>query len=58
MCSLSSATKNAALVAGKFNEFIESEYNTKQSFSNGNRRKGFVKWDIKQKQCPLQLAGY
>ena len=43
-----SATENAELVAGKLNEFVESEYNTKQSFSHGNRRKGFVKWDTKQ----------
>ena len=46
-----SATENAELVAGKLNEFVESEYNTKQSFSHGNRRKGFVKWDTKQIQC-------
>ena len=49
-----SATENAELVAGKLNEIIESEYNTKQSFSHGNRRKGFVKWDAKQIQCPIQ----
>ncbi len=48
-----SATKNGEFVAGKLNEFIESEYDTKQSSSNGIRRKGFVKWDIKQIQCPI-----
>jgi len=49
-----SATEKAELIAGKLNEFIESEHNTKQSLSHGNRRKGFVKWDTKQIQCPLQ----
>jgi Ulp1 family protease len=52
-----SATKNGEFVAGKLNEFIESENNTKQSSSNDIRRKGFVKWDIKQIQCPIQLDG-
>ena len=49
-----SATEKAELIAGKLNEFIESEHNTKQSLSHGNRRKGFVKWNTKQIQCPLQ----
>ena len=49
-----SATKNAEIIADKLNEFIESEYNTKKSLSHGNRRKGFVKWNTKQIQCPLQ----
>ena len=50
-------TKNGAFVGGKLNEFIESEYNTKQSSSNAIRRKDFVKWAIKQIQCPIQPDG-
>jgi hypothetical protein len=52
-----SKTQNGEFVAGKLSECIESEYNTKQSSSNGIRRKGFVNWDTKQIQCPIQPDG-